>query len=169
MQKEYDLTKLKVKRRGLLANYKTGDRKMISYEQDFYSWTQEQAKLLRSGQLDCLDIPNLIEEIETMGRSEKRELESRLTVLLLHLLKWKYQEIRRSRSWQLSIDEQRIKFEETLEENPGLKPKLDELLKRAYRLAVIQASRETNLSKNIFPEQCPWELNQLIKEDYYPD
>jgi hypothetical protein len=142
---------------------------VITYEQDFYSWTQEQAKLLRSGQLDCLDIPNLIEEIETMGRSEKRELESRLTVLLLHLLKWKYQEIRRSRSWQLSIDEQRIKFEETLEENPGLKPKLDELLKRAYRLAVIQASRETNLSKNIFPEQCPWELNQLIKEDYYPD
>lgn len=169
MQKEYDLTKLKVKRRGLLADYRTGNKQMISYEQDFYSWTQEQAKLLRSGQLDCLDIPNLIEEIETMGRSEKRELESRLTVLLLHLLKWKYQEIRRSRSWQLSIDEQRIKFEETLEENPGLKPKLDELLKRAYRLAVIQASRETNLSKNIFPEQCPWELNQLIKEDYYPD
>lgn len=142
---------------------------MISYEQDFYSWTQEQAKLLRSGQLDYLDIPNLIEEIETMGRSEKRELESRLTVLLLHLLKWKYQEIRRSRSWQLSIDEQRIKFEETLEENPGLKPKLDELLKKAYRLAVIQASRETNLSKSIFPEHCPWQLNQLIKEDYYPD
>lgn len=142
---------------------------MISYEQDFYSWTQEQAKLLRSGQLDYLDIPNLIEEIETMGRSEKRELESRLTVLLLHLLKWKYQEIRRSRSWQLSIDEQRIKFEETLEENHGLKPKLDELLKKAYRLAVIQASRETNLSKSIFPEYCPWQLNQLIKEDYYPD
>jgi hypothetical protein len=142
---------------------------MISYEQDFYSWTQEQANLLRSGQLDCLDIPNLIEEIETMGRSEKRELESRLTVLLLNLLKWKYQEIRRSRSWQLSIDEQRIKFEETLEDNSGLKSKLDDILKRAYRLAVIQASRETNLSKNIFPENCPWELNQLIKEDYYPD
>jgi hypothetical protein len=104
-----------------------------------------------------------------MGRSEKRELESRLTVLLLHLLKWQYQEIRRSRSWQLSIDEQRIKFEETLEDNAGFKPKLDEILRRAYRLAVIQASRETNISKSIFPENCPWELNQLIKEDYYPD
>lgn len=142
---------------------------MISYEQDFYSWTQEQASLLRNKQFNSLDIPNLIEEIETMGRSEKRELESRLTVLLLHLLKWKYQEIRRSRSWQLSIDEQRIKFEETMEDNPGLKSRLDEILTKAYRLAVIQASRETNLSKNIFPEKCPWELDQLIKEDYYPD
>jgi hypothetical protein len=142
---------------------------MSSYEQDFYSWTQEQASLLRNGQLNSLDIPNLIEELETMGRSEKRELESRLTVLLLHLLKWQYQEIRRSRSWQLSIDEQRIKFEETLEDNAGFKPKLDEILRRAYRLAVIQASRETNISKSIFPENCPWELNQLIKEDYYPD
>ncbi len=67
-------------------------------------------------------LTNLIEEMETMGRSEKRELESRLTILLLHLLKWKYQEVRRGRSWQLSIDEQRIQFEETLNENPGLKP-----------------------------------------------
>ena len=103
---------------------------MNSYEKDFYSWTQEQADLLRNGQFNNLDIPNLIEEIETMGRSEKRELESWLTILLLHLLKWKYQEVRRSRSWQLSIDEQRIQFEETLNENPGLKPELDEIVKK---------------------------------------
>lgn len=142
---------------------------MISYEQDFYSWTHEQAEFLRTGQFNSLDIPNLIEEIETMGRSEKRELESRLTVLLLHFLKWRYQEVRRGRSWQLSIDEQRIQFEETLNENPGLKPKLDEILKKAYRLAVIQASRETKISKNVFPESCPWELAQLIEEGFYPD
>ena len=142
---------------------------MISYEKDFYSWTYEQAELLRTGQFNSLDIPNLIEEIETMGRSEKRELESRLTVLLLHFLKWKYQEVRRGKSWQLSIDEQRIKFEETLNENPGLKPQLDEILKKAHRLAVIQASRETKISKNVFPENCPWELPQLIEEGFYPD
>jgi len=88
---------------------------------------------------------------------------------LLHFLKWKYQEVRRGRSWQLSIDEQRIQFEETLNENPGLKPKLDEILKKAYRLAVIQASRETKISKNVFPESCPWELAQLIEEGLYPD
>ena len=110
---------------------------MNSYEKDFYSWTQEQADLLRNGQFNNLDIPNLIEEIETMGRSEKRELESRLTILLLNLLKWKYQEVRRGRSWQLSIDEQRLQFCKTLNENPGLKPALDEIIKDAYKLAVI--------------------------------
>lgn len=142
---------------------------MINYEKDFYSWTQEQAALLKNGRFSELDIDNLIEEVEAMGRSEKRELESRLTVLLLHLLKWKYQEVRRGRSWQLSIDEQRIQFEETLNENPGLKPKLDEIVKKAYRLAVIQAARETKISKAVFPEYCPWELAQLIEDEFYPD
>jgi len=142
---------------------------MISYEKDFYSWTQEQADLLRNGQFNNLDIPNLIEEIETMGRSEKRELESRLTILLLHFLKWKYQEVRRGRSWQLSIDEQRIQFEETLNENPGLKPQLDEIVKKAYKLAVIKAARETKISKAVFPECCPWNLAQFIEDEFYPD
>lgn len=128
---------------------------MNSYEKDFYSWTQEQANILRNGKFSNLDIPNLIEEIETMGRSEKRELESRLTILLLHLLKWKYQEVSRGRSWRLSIDEQRIQFEETLNENPGLKPKLEEIIMKAYRLAVIKTARETKISKSIFPECCP--------------
>lgn len=142
---------------------------MNSYEKDFYSWTQEQAELLKNGRFSELDIDNLIEEVESMGRSEKRELESRLSILLLHLLKWKYQEVRRSRSWQLSIDEQRIQFEETLNENPGLKPKLDEIVKKAYRLAVIKAARETKISKAVFPECCPWNLAQFIEDGFYPD
>jgi hypothetical protein len=142
---------------------------MMSYEKDFYSWTYEQAELLRNGQFNSLDIANLIEEIETMGRSEKRELESRLTILLLHLLKWKYQEIRRGRSWQLSIDEQRIQFNKTLKDNPSLKPALDEITQDAYKLAVIKAARETKISKNVFPESCPWELAQLVDEAFYPD
>ena len=142
---------------------------MISYEQDFYSWTQEQAELLKTGRFSELDIANLIEEVESMGRSEKRELESRLTILLLHLLKWKYQEVRRGRSWQLSIDEQRIQFEKTLNENPGLKPALDQIIKDAYKLAVIKAARETKISKSIFPESCPWTLAQFIEDGFYPD
>jgi hypothetical protein len=142
---------------------------MISYDQDFYSWTQEQAELLKHGRFSELDVENLIEEIETMGRSEKRELESRLTVLLLHLLKWKYQEVRRGRSWELSIIEQRLKFEETLEENPGLKQKLDEILKKAYKFAIIQASRETKISSNVFPEKCPWSLDKITNNEFYPD
>lgn len=142
---------------------------MINYEKDFYSWTQEQAELLKNGRFSELDIDNLIEEVESMGRSEKRELESRLTILLLHLLKWKFQEVRRGRSWQLSIDEQRIQFEKTLNENPGLKPALDQIIKDAYKLAVIKAARETKISKAVFPECCPWNLVQLIEEGFYPD
>ena len=142
---------------------------MISYEKDFYSWTQEQAELLKHGRFSDLDIANLIEEVESMGRSEKRELESRLTILLLHLLKWKYQDVRRGRSWQLSIDEQRIQFEKTLNENPGLKPALDQIIKDAYKLAVIKAARETKISKSIFPESCPWTLAQFIEDGFYPD
>lgn len=142
---------------------------MISYDKDFYSWTQEQAELLKHGRFSELDIDNLIEEVETMGRTEKRELESRLTVLLLHLLKWKYQDLRQCRSWELSIIEQRLKFEETLEENPGLKSKLDDILKKAYRYAVIEASKETKISIKIFPELCPWELDKITDSEFYPD
>jgi len=142
---------------------------MISYDKDFYSWTQEQAELLKHGRFSELDIDNLIEEVETMGRTEKRELESRLTVLLLHLLKWKYQDVRQCRSWELSIIEQRLKFEETLEENPGLKSKLDDILKKAYRYAVIEASKETKISIKIFPELCPWELDKITDSEFYPD
>jgi len=141
----------------------------MSYDNDFYSWTHEQANLLRNGQFNNLDIPNLIEEIETMGRSEKRELESRLTILLLHLLKWKYQEVRRGRNWQLSIDEQRIQFCKTLNENPGLKPALHDIINDAYKLAVIKAARETKISKAVFPECCPWTLAQFIEDGFYPD
>lgn len=142
---------------------------MINYNQDFYGWTQEQAALLRAGRLTDLDVENLIEEIETMGRSEKRELESRLTILMLHLLKWQYQEARRGRSWQLSIDEQRIQFQKTLKENPGLKPLLEQIISDAYELAVLQASRETKISKGIFPAECPWTLDQLSDKNYFPD
>lgn len=142
---------------------------MIRYEQDFYGWTQEQADLLRAGRLTDLDIDNLIEEIETMGRSEKRALQSRLTVLLIHLLKWHYQPERRGRSWLLTIEVQRLKFDDVIKDNPGLKPQLTDILKSAYRLARVDASKETNLDTNTFPIQCPWTFEQILDDTYYPD
>jgi len=141
---------------------------MINYEQDFYGWTQEQAALLKAGRLNDLDITNLTEEIETMGRSEKRELQSRLTVLLLHLLKWQHQPERRGRSWTLTIEAQRVDFQDVLSDNPGLKPHLPGLLEHAYRLAKVKATQETGLDRNIFPVQCPWTLDQLIDDTFYP-
>ena len=142
---------------------------MINYEHDFYGWTQEQAALLKAGRLNELDIVNLIEEVETMGRSEKRALESRLTVLLLHLLKWQYQPVRRGRSWQLTIKTQRLEFLKVLRDNPGLKPSLDQCLVDAYQIAVLRASEETALDESVFPEICPWTLADVIRQDFFPD
>lgn len=142
---------------------------MINYEQDFYGWTQEQAALLRSGRLTDLDIENLIEEVETMGRSEKRALESRLSVLLLHLLKWHYQPPKRGNSWKYTIIEQRLKFQRVLKQNPGLKSEINTILTDAYEYALLKATHETGLRADIFPAQCPWTLEQLSDDTYYPE
>ena len=142
---------------------------MTNYNSDFYGWTQEQAALLKAGRLSEIDIENLIEEVETMGRSEKRELNSRLTVLLVHLLKWQFQPIRRGNSWRITIEQQRLEFKDVLDDNPSLKPLLDVILQQAYTKAKVAASKETAIDKSVFPEQCPWSFLQLLDVDYYPD
>lgn len=142
---------------------------MSSYEADFYTWTMQQAQLLKSHQFDEIDLDNIIEEIESMGRSEKRALESRLVVLIQHLLKWHYQPTRRGRSWELTIKGQRKDFLKILRDNPGLKPSLDQCLMDAYESAVIKAAQETGLEENSFPECCPWALEQIIGDAFYPD
>ena len=98
----------------------------LAYHQDFYGWAQEQAKLLREHRLNELDLENLLEEVESMGKSEKRELESRLEVLLTHLLKWHYQPNFQGKSWELTIRGQRAKSIRHLKENPSLKGQLAE-------------------------------------------
>jgi hypothetical protein len=142
---------------------------MTDYQKDFYSWTREQAELLRSGRFDELDIVNLIEEIETLGRSEKRELENRLTVLLVYLLKWQYQPARRGQNWQLTIQEQRLELFDVLNDNPGLKSQLQALLTHSYRKAKIRASKETGLDIDDFPSTSPWEFARLMDEAFFPD
>lgn len=141
----------------------------ITYETDFYGWIQQQAALLKGRQFDAVDLANIIEEIESMGRSEYRSLESRLSVLLQHLLKWKFQPERRGRSWELSIDEQRIRFDRLLRENPSLKTALNTILIDAYRLAVIKAAKETKLDKKRFPTICPWSWQEITDSEFYPD
>jgi hypothetical protein len=142
---------------------------MINYDKDFYGWTQEQAALLRAGRLTDLDVNNLIEEIETMGRSEKRELQSRLMVLLVHLLKWQYQPVRRGRSWLLTIKGERINLEDVIQDNPGLKSQLPEILNHAYCLAKVEAAKQTRLDEKLFPHDCLWSLEQIRDTSFFPE
>ncbi|WP_299735182.1 DUF29 domain-containing protein [uncultured Endozoicomonas sp.] len=139
------------------------------YETDFYSWTQQQAELLRQGRLGELDLDNILEEIESMGRSEHRQLSHRMDVLLMHLLKWCYQPDHRSSSWQGSIKEQRFRIRKLLKENPGLKPRIPETRIEAYEAALITAFKETGLPENTFPEQCPWSFDDMMNSDFLPD
>lgn len=137
----------------------------IAHDRDFYAWTQNQAQLLRTGQFDILDIQQIAEEIEDMGRTEKRALESRLEVLIMHLLKWQYQPSLRSRSWQLTVREQRLRVHTLLEDNPSLQPHLSQRMDKIYRLAVIAAERETGLT--LFPETCPYRIEEILSENFF--
>lgn len=139
------------------------------YETDFYSWTQQQANLIRQGRLGELDLDNILEEIESMGRSEYHQLSHRLDVLLMHLLKWKFQPENRSTSWQGSIKEQRFRLKKFIKESPGLKPRLPEATAEAYCVAKITAFKETGLPETTFPTQCEWPFEQVIHDEFWPD
>jgi hypothetical protein len=134
-----------------------------SYESDFYTWTQEQGRLLRQGAWAHIDRDNVAEEIETLGRSEFDKLESALRVLLLYLLKWDHQPQLGSRSWVLSIKEQRIQVRKVLANNPGLKPRLEEAIVRAYEEACIGAAKETGLDEDAFPPACPYDFEEITR------
>src|SRR5215217_7873051 len=136
------------------------------YNRDFYSWLMEQARLIREGRWDELDRDNLTEEIESLGREQFNKLESALRVLMLHMLKWDYQEAKRGRSWWASIGEQRLRLEDVLTDNPGLRPRIDEAINRAYRRARLRAIKETKLEPKIFPDACPYPWDDIVSRDF---
>jgi hypothetical protein len=133
-----------------------------SYEQDFYGWVEQQCAALRDRDGSRLDWQHLREEIEALGRQEFRELVSRLAVLLGHLLKWTYQPEQRSRSWFLSVREQRRAIRRLLEQNPSLTPRLQEAMADGYQAGIDLALRETNLPLRQFPPDCPWTHAQAL-------
>ncbi|TVR59982.1 MAG: DUF29 domain-containing protein [Candidatus Competibacteraceae bacterium] len=141
----------------------------VSYDSDFYAWAMEQANLLRAGKLNEIDTVNLIEEIESMGRSEKRELENRLVMLLQHLLKWQFQPSHQGRSWRLTIEEQRREIPYVIEDNPSLKNALDDIVQRAYAKATKAAASETDLPILTFPQKCPWSFDLAVRDDFFPN
>jgi hypothetical protein len=140
-----------------------------NYDQDFYAWTMENAKRLRQGRLAELDVDNIAEELESMGRSERRQLSNRLEVLVAHLLKWRFQPERRGNSWRYTIEEQRRKVRRLLRDSPSLNPRLDDELADAYEDAVLLAARETQRDKGEFPSSCPFTADQLLDDAYWPD
>jgi hypothetical protein len=138
------------------------------YEADFYAWANEQASLLRAGKLTSADILNIAEEIESMGKSEKRELVSRLTILLLHLLKWQFQPGLRGNSWKYTLKVQRRDLARHLEDNPSLSAQLPAVLQDSYASAILLTAGETGLPEATFSELCPWSYLQIADPDFWP-
>jgi hypothetical protein len=140
-----------------------------TYDTDVITWATEQAALLRSGKLSALDIEHIAEEIEDVGKSERRELASRMALLLAHLLKWELQRERRGSSWQRTIKEQRRAIAAHIRETPSLKTSLDskDWFEGVWADALAKAIEETGL--DLFPENCPWSVEQILSREYYPD
>lgn len=139
------------------------------YDKDFFAWTQEQAKLLKTRAFDKLDITHLLDEVECMGNQSKTELKNRLSILLMHLLKWKYQPERKGNSWYLTISNQRLDIADLIEDNPSLKYFLPELFAKSYAKAVIKASLETGINKVVFPTTCEWDIEQILNDEFFPN
>ena len=145
--------------------------KATLYDEDFYAWTQEQATLLRLGARHDLDLTNLAEEIESLGKSDRRALGSHLRNLVMHLLKWPYQPGGRltGHSWESSILNARAAIAELVEDSHSLQREVAGLLARWYSLARLDASDETGLLLATFPETCPWTPAQVLDPDFWPD
>jgi Domain of unknown function DUF29 len=138
------------------------------YDEDFLAWTEQQAALVRAGRLDELDLDNLAEELDTMGRSEWGELENRLEVLLMHMLKWDYQPARRSRSWRGTMREQRNAIRRLMRRSPSLKRDLEDTIADVYPDAHGRAVDETGLSAATFPDRLPYSVAQVLEPEIEP-
>ncbi|GAB4350263.1 MAG: DUF29 domain-containing protein [Cyanophyceae cyanobacterium] len=134
----------------------------VTYEADYYGWIQQQIALLKSGRLADLDAGNLLEELESLGRSERRALASQIARLYLHLLKWQFQPEKRSRSWLISIGEAQDEIEQLLEDNPSFRRSLDDEIARGYALGRRKAARETGLAIDGFPDQAPLSFEEAM-------
>ncbi len=139
------------------------------YEQDFWLWTQTMAEALKSGNFSQLDVENLAEEVESLGRSDRRELQSRLMVLLMHLLKWQFQPEMQSGSWKGTLREQRRRIRAVLKDSPSLRSFLVDSIDDGYENAREQAADETGLAVTIFPTSCPYAIEEILNVEFLPD
>ena len=139
------------------------------YDKDYCLWLEETIQLLREGRLTELDISNLIEEIEDMGISQKKAVKSNSRILLMHLLKWKYQPTKRSKSWKSSIIKHRKRIRDSFEDSPSLKVYFANNFDLCYQDARELAAAETGLSIDEFPIESPFSEQDTLKPDYFPE
>jgi hypothetical protein len=144
--------------------------KHVAHNTDIIAWANQQAHLLRAGRLNEIDLEHIAEEIEDVGKSEQRELGSRMAVLLMHLLKWEFQPGHRSNSWISNIREQRKSVARRLEKTPSLKSSLtdDDWLEDVWLDARNAATKETGIEFDAFPVQCLWAANQVLDFEFFP-
>lgn len=138
------------------------------YETDFYAWTKQQVSLLHRQKWRLLDLPNLIEEVESLGKKQRQELRNRLSILIGHLLKWEYQPTSRSCSWLATIRIQRREVLKLLQENPSLQSELEVILPGAYENSRDLASGETNLPLVTFPPECSYLWVEIVSDRFFP-
>jgi hypothetical protein len=138
------------------------------YDRDFYAWTQDQAAKLRARVHNDIDWENAAEEIESLGRSQEDEIESRLNVLVMHLLKWRYQPEHISPSWRATIMEQRGRISKRLKLSPSLRSYPEKILADEYETARLRAAGETGLPESVFPESCPFTIKEILDPAFYP-
>ncbi len=139
------------------------------YDEDIYGWTVNTARLLKEGRLSEIDVDNVIEEIEALGRSEKRQLGNNLSLVIAHLLKCQFQPTMKGHSWIYTNKEQRLQAKMILRDSPSLKSNISDILERAYNVATSKAAKDTGLDANVFPENCPYSFDQIMDEKFYPE
>lgn len=139
------------------------------YDKDFYQWAMKNAELMRQGRLSEIDVENIAEELESMGKSQKRELIHRLAVLMMHLLKWQYQPQNRGRSWKGTVTEQRNELDLLIEDSPSLKHGIEPSMEKAYKLALVKFENETGISKKHLPDSCSFTFEQVMDNDFWPE
>ena len=139
------------------------------YETDLYAWTQHQAALLRARRADAIDWDNLAEEIESLGNRDWRELDSRIVVIVQHLLKWQFQPELRGASWRKTLRTQRREIEKLVKQSPSLRRQVSDMVSDAYRHARQNAVDETGLRPGAFPPTCPYTPEQVLDSEFVPD
>ncbi len=152
-----------------LGPLKKEARSAALYDTDFHRWSREQGRALRERRATDVDWENVAEEIESLGRSDKRSIESNLAVVLLHLLKWRYQSEKRKAGWKSSVAEHRLRILKLVNDSPSLQQYPGEVLAEEYGLARLKAADETGLPEDGFPQICPFTIQQVLDPDFWPD